>query len=56
MFHCNFKISMQTYVIKFVSEYQKVGGGFAMVFSLTHQTGHHGITEILLIVALNANN
>jgi hypothetical protein len=47
---------MQTYVIKFVSEYQKVGGGFAMVFSLTHQTGHHGITEILLIVALNANN
>ena len=49
--------SIQHYVIKFVSDLQKVGGFLRVLpSSSTNKTDHHDITEILLKVALNTIN
>jgi hypothetical protein len=44
----------QHYVIKFVSDLRQVGGFFRVLrFSSTNKTDPHGISEILLKVALH---
>jgi len=51
IFQFVFKIAeIQDYVIKFVSDLQKVGG---TPVSSTNKTARHDITEILMQVALN---
>ena len=48
---CPLKLTIQHYVIKFVSDLRQVGGFFLFPPSIKH---HHDITEILLQVALKA--
>ena len=48
--------SIQHHVIKFVSDFQMVGGFLWALVSSTNKTDHHDITEILLNLALNSIN
>jgi hypothetical protein len=50
-------LSIQHYVIKFVSDLQQVGDSLRVLWvSSTNKTDRHDITEILLNVALNSTN
>ena len=50
-------LSIQDYVIKFVSDLQQVGDSLRVLWvSSTNKTDCHDVTEILLNVALNSTN